>query len=365
MGTVGTAIADGFDDWSITSSILTEGEHSITAISTDAAGNISEVSSALVITIDTSVPSISTPDMTEATDTGISGTDNITNNKTPTFNGTAEANSTITLTSSVDGTIGTATADETGNWSISSSILTEGEHDITATAVDAAGNNSAESSVLAITIDTSTPSSPSTPDMTADTDTGSSHTDNITSDNTPTFTGTAEANSTVTLISSVNGEVGTSTTDGDGNWSITSSGLNSGDHNMTATATDAAGNTSEVSSALAINIDATVPSKPSAPDMTEGTDSGSSSTDNITNDDTPIFTGTADKNTTITLISSADGILGTTSAIGNGSWSFTSSTLSEGDHNITATSTNACWQCKSDIFGHFNNYRHNGCCPGF
>ena len=43
------------------------------------------------------------------------------------------------------------------------------------------------------------PSAPSIPDLSADSDTGSSSTDNITTDTTPTFTGTAEAGSTVTL----------------------------------------------------------------------------------------------------------------------------------------------------------------------
>ena len=220
--------------------------------------------------IDANSPSApSTPDMTEATDTGISNTDNITNDNTPEFTGTAEANSTVTLRSSVDGLIGTATADGSGNWNITpASALTDGDHNITATTTDIAGNTSAISSALSITIETSSPSAPSKPDMTSGTDTGISNTDNVTSDNTPTFTGTAEANSTVTLISSVDGTVGTITADGSGNWSITSSSLSSGDHNITATATDVAGNTSAVSSALSITIDVSVPSAPSVPDMT-------------------------------------------------------------------------------------------------
>ena len=40
---------------------------------------------------------------------------------------------------------------------------------------------------------------PSTPDLTAASDLGASNSDNITNDNTPTFTGTALAGSTVTI----------------------------------------------------------------------------------------------------------------------------------------------------------------------
>ena len=110
------------------------------------------------------------------------------------------------------------------------------------------------------TLDNTAPSAPSTPDLTAGSDTGSSSTDDITNDTTPTFTGTAEANATVTVISSVGGTLGTTTADGSGNWSYTAgSALASGAHTITATATDAVGNTSSASSALSITIDTTAP----------------------------------------------------------------------------------------------------------
>ncbi len=73
----------------------------------------------------------------------------------------------------------------------------------------------------ALVIDTGAPSAPSTPDLSGS-DSGSSSTDNVTNDTTPTFTGTAEANSTVTVYSSVSGALGTTTADGSGNWSYTS-----------------------------------------------------------------------------------------------------------------------------------------------
>lgn len=131
---------------------------------------------------------------------------------------------------------------------------------------DASGNNAvltlnSVGSTSAVLVDAVTPSAPSTPDLALASDTGTSTTDNITSDTTPTFTGTAEANSTVTLYDS-NGTtvLGTATADGSGNWSITSSTLTGGTHNVTVTTTDAAGNTSAASAALIITVDATAPS---------------------------------------------------------------------------------------------------------
>ena len=108
-------------------------------------------------------------------------------------------------------------------------------------------------------VDRDAPAAPSTPDLSAASDSGASSSDNVTNDNTPTFTGTAEANSTVAIISSVSGTLGTTTADGAGNWSYTAGAMAQGGHTITATATDAASNTSTASSGLSITIDTTAP----------------------------------------------------------------------------------------------------------
>ena len=198
------------------------------------------------IVIDTTAPcSPEAPDLTAASDSGASNTDNITSDSTPTFTGTAESNSTVTVISSGGGSLGTATADGSGNWSYTMVIaLANGSYSITATATDAAGNTSAPSAGLTIIIDTTAPSAPTV------------STSSPSSDNTPTFTGTAEVGSTVTVISSVGGTLGTATADGSGSWSYTAaSALAEGSHTITATARDAAGNTSVQSTGYPITID--------------------------------------------------------------------------------------------------------------
>jgi hypothetical protein len=116
------------------------------------------------------------------------------------------------------------------------------------------GNSLAETSALVI--DTTAPATPSAPDLVAASDSGSSNSDNRTSDTTPTFTGTADANVTVTLYDTDGSTVlGSTTADGSGNWSITSSSLANGPHDVTAKTSDAAGNRSAASSALTVTID--------------------------------------------------------------------------------------------------------------
>ena len=125
----------------------------------DSAGNSgSGTTNSNTYAIDNVVPNApSTPDLAAGSDAGNSSTDDITNDTTPTLTGTAEAGSTVTLYDT-DGTtvLGTATATG-GNWSITSSALSEGSHTLTAKATDGAGNVSVSSAGLTITLDTTAP----------------------------------------------------------------------------------------------------------------------------------------------------------------------------------------------------------------
>lgn len=119
---------------------------------------LNSVGSTAAVLVDAVIPDApSTPDLATGSDTGESSTDNITNDTTPTLTGTAEAGSTVTLYDT-DGTTVLDTATATGgNWSLTSSALSEGSHTLTAKAVDGAGNESVASSGLAVTIDTTAP----------------------------------------------------------------------------------------------------------------------------------------------------------------------------------------------------------------
>lgn len=127
--------------------------------------------------------------------------------------------------------------------------------------------------------DTTPPNAPTVTGI-AD-DRGSSNTDAITNDPTLTISGTAEANSTVEVFRD-GGSIGTTPVNGSGDWTFdyTGTSLDDGLYSFTATATDAAGNTSAASSAFNVLIDA---KKPPAPD---GRDPANNT---YTNENTPTF----------------------------------------------------------------------------
>jgi hypothetical protein len=192
-------------------------------------------------------------------DTGISNQDRITKIKTPLITGNATAGTTIIL---YDGStqVGTTTTDGNGNWSIISAALTDGVHSMSATASDANGV-SLFSAPLSITIDTVAPVM-GAPDLASASDSGTSNTDNITNVTTPTFTGTAETGSTVTILS--DGTFVGSTIASSGSYSLATSALADGTHQITVKATDIAGNVGVPGPALAVTIDTTAPTVLSA-----------------------------------------------------------------------------------------------------
>ncbi|HET7474486.1 MAG TPA: Ig-like domain-containing protein [Dermatophilaceae bacterium] len=200
----------------------------------------------------------SVPDLTAATDTGASSTDNLTNAASPTFTGTAAAGTTVQVL--VGGIVkGSAAATATGAYTVPVTGMAEGlNQQVTAVAVNpTTGRASTPSAALLVSIDRTAPAQPSAPDLAAASDTGVSNTDNLTKATTLTFTGTADTGTTVAIRSGTTTR-GTAAVAGDGTYTVTGSAF-TGVNSVTAVAIDAAGNTSVASTALSVTVDTTVP----------------------------------------------------------------------------------------------------------
>jgi hypothetical protein len=150
-----TAIAtDATTPYSVawnTTGLTDGGSYDLRVISTDNASN-TFTSPTMTVTVDNTPPATpSTPVLAPASDSGVAD-DNRTNDTTPTFTGTAAAGTTVRI---FDGMTQVGSATATGGvWSITTSVLSQAAHTITATATDAAGNASAASTGLSVTIDT-------------------------------------------------------------------------------------------------------------------------------------------------------------------------------------------------------------------
>jgi VCBS repeat-containing protein len=135
-------------------------DRDITVVLSESGGVNSNTAHATVHVIDATPPAKPpAPDLTDASDSGVSHTDNITNVAASTFTGTVEPGTTVRLYDS-DGTtvIGTTLADaSTGAYTVTSSALSQGTHHLTVTATDASNNTSVHSDALDVTIDTTAP----------------------------------------------------------------------------------------------------------------------------------------------------------------------------------------------------------------
>jgi N-acetylneuraminic acid mutarotase len=312
--------------WSFTvptATPLAPGIRVVTAKATDPANNTSNPSADVSFTVDITAPAA--PTVLQPAPNGW------VNTQRPTFSGTAEGGSSVTIL--VDaGEIGTTTSNATtGTWSFTvpttAAALNLGSHTVTATATDRAGNPSNPSAPVSFTVDIAAPAVPEVSPLPKN---GWVNTQR------PTFTGTAEAGSTVTI--SVDTIVrGTAVADSLEHWSFTIASsalpLSEGPHKVTATATDPANNTSPSSAFVLFTVD-TAP--PGAPEVKVPALNSQVTTR------TPVISGNAEPDSTITLSLSGGTPLGVTTASGTGTWSFTvpaAVLTSDGSYTVKAAAT--------------------------
>ncbi|MBE3533558.1 BapA/Bap/LapF family large adhesin [Enterobacter cloacae complex sp. I3] len=346
---LGTTTVDVNGNWSFTPTTpLDDGSYSLRAYATDAAGNASANSSVFAFTVDTAGPGV--PVVTSVIDdvaptTGTLTSGNSTNDARPTFNGTGDVGSTVHVI--VDGNeIGTAVVNAQGSWTFTPGTdLLDGPHAITFNATDAAGNVGTATAPFNLTVDTGVPSAPVI--SAAADNVGSIQTPltsgQSTDDTTPTLSGTATANATVTIYE--NGQpVGTALADGTGAWSFTpSTPLAAGSHTWTATVTDAAGNISPASPGFTLVVDSTAPTAPVISQAIDdvGSITGPITSGQTTDDTVPRLVGTSEPFATVNIYEGTT-LVGTGTADGSGSWSILlNTTLTEGAHSFTAQATDA------------------------
>jgi hypothetical protein len=326
-------------NWSMVPA-LAEGIHLLNARQTDSAGNVGVLSDFLRIVVDKTAAAPSAPLLAAASDSGLLSNDGITSVTKPLITGSgAEAGATVEI---YDGAVklGQTTAGSGGAWTFTAgTALGDGTHTLTAKQIDVAGNTSAASAPLSLTIDTTAAAAPGAPKLARESDSGSLDNDAITKVTKPVISGSgAEARATIELYDS-GVLLAKTTADADGAWSIAAGTLSAGLHSLTAKQIDAAGNASVQSALLNLRIDTTPPAALSAPTLDADSDSGASSTDGITNLKSLTIRGAgAEANAAIDVYDGAT-LLGHSIAGADGAWSYRTADLLDGVHVLTAKQT--------------------------
>ena len=335
---IGTAQANAAGQWSFVISVLGNGtQHAFTARATDAAGNTGAVSNALAFTVDTTVPTLADA----AIRNGFVNADADTAGQTLT--GTAEANAAITIYNN-GVRIGSVQANSVGTWTFKLGKLAAGTDVLTAVSRTTAGvvNTSA---ALAFTVDIAAPAAPG---GLADGSANHGYVGAAGDTAAQTLTGTAEGGALVTVYD--NGQVLGTTTAVNGRWSYALGVLADEAHKLTATATDAAGNTSKASAALQIQV---ITVAPAAPAGLADTAVIGGIVDTAHDTASQVLTGTAVPGTLVTIYENGV-VLGMTSAAPiTGKWGYKLGKLANGGYSFTATATDKAGNvsASSDAFG--------------
>ncbi|SFK94601.1 DUF4347 domain-containing protein, partial [Azotobacter beijerinckii] len=293
----------------------------VTVSGSDGAGNSSSVVAAAISAIDG--------------DTGTSGSDFLTSDRSLIFSGKAEAGTSVGVY--LDNVLlGTVTANaSTGLWSYdySGTNLAAGSHTLKAVSTNSAGNTA--TTTQTITVDTA---APAVAISAVSSDSGASASDFVTNDDALVFSGTAESGSnvlvTLTNASGTTTLFSTTVTATGGLWSVDRSAysLPDGDYTLTATATDSAGNPATATRTLVVDTSASI----------------TLTTNSKSNDTTPLITGISDleagRSITVEIDPNNDGDWSdkqTYTAIveSDGSWSVQTATALSGTVGIRASGT--------------------------
>lgn len=226
----GTTVTTSNGTWTFNSTDPTgDGTYSFTALAVDPAGNRSDLSRPLTVTVDNQIaaPSISF----------VTRTTSLLLIQTLTVQGRSDPETQVELTSN-GSRLGTATTDANGIWTyqFNTLILSSGVFRFAATAEDRAGNQP-ESTQYDLIVGSGAPVVSSFALFTPLTLTLNGL---LSITTTPTLTGVAPKGSTISLFDGTL-YLGSTTTGANGRWSFNSPALSKGRHNLVAVAEDSSG----------------------------------------------------------------------------------------------------------------------------
>jgi hypothetical protein len=284
---------------------MADGSHTITAFATDVAGNDGPASTPFSFTVDAIPPA--TPSAS------LAGGATTTNSAHPSFTGSSDAGSTISLK------IGAIAETFAGGASWTHTLaatLTDGSYTADVTALDAVGNESAAAHVSFV-VDLTAPTAPQITKPLAN---GFAN----------RIEGTTEPGATV-FVTIDGTEIGWTIANGSGAWILSPSSVGDGAHTVSARARDFAGNFGSSTAAVSFTLDRVGPAAPTITSPASGTQTTSRAV---------TLTGTAEPGASIELVATANTTARTTTtAAQNGSWTATLNVPNDETYGITAQAT--------------------------
>ncbi len=287
--------------WSVTPLTIANGVYPVTAMVTDAAGNVGSASQ--LLTVDTVLPVVT-----------IDGGPTVTtNDPTPTISGATDVTPGTLVQITVDARVLIAVVQSDGTWNVTPPSLPDGPHTVALSVFDLAGNEGVDTQQLAV--DTTPPVVTITGGPTA-----------LSNDPTPLLAGTAAVAAGTTVTVDLADETLVAVVGAGGSWTATASSLADGAHRIVVTTADAAGNSASVTQWL--TIDTIAP----AVTITGGPAAGTTAS-------APTITGTSNAAAGSTVTVTIAGQAMTTLVQGTGTWNATPTLVGLGRWPVTASTS--------------------------
>jgi|GEM_PF-1676135 len=321
---VGTTVVDAGGHWRADITLPSEGDHDLRAGFRDPAGNAGAKSDPVTVDYDVTPPDAPAAiEIADGNDKDLSS-GGVTNANPLHLSGKGDPEDTVLLYDG-DTLVGTTVVDAGGHWRADITLPSEGDHDLRVGFRDPAGNAGAKSEPVTVNYDITSPDAP-VPEVLENSVGKDLILQGLSNDGHVNMAGKNGDAGDIVKLYDGNTLIGSSTVRADGSWSVAGELIGGdGNHNLKASFTDPAGNESEKSTPLTVDLDTVA----EAPLFT-------------LTDNTPTLTGSAGSVEPGALVTIYNGTtpVASFSANADGSWTWRPTpTLSDGNYQFSAKQT--------------------------
>ena len=321
---VGTTVVDAGGHWRADITLPSEGDHDLRVGFRDPAGNAGAKSEPVTVDYDVTPPDApGAIEIADGNDKDLSS-GGVTNANPLHLSGKGEPGDTVLLYDG-DTLVGTTVVDAGGHWRADITLPSEGDHDLRVGFRDPAGNAGAKSEPVKVDYDITSPDAP-VPEVLENSVGKDLILQGLSNDGHVNMAGKNGDAGDIVKVYDGNTLIGSSTVRADGSWSVAGELIGGdGNHNLKASFTDPAGNESEKSTPLTVDLDTVA----EAPLFT-------------LTDNTPTLTGSAGSVEPGALVTIYNGTtpVASFSANADGSWTWRPTpTLSDGNYQFSAKQT--------------------------
>ncbi|WP_455915264.1 Ig-like domain-containing protein [Pantoea agglomerans] len=332
---IGSTVVDADGNWTVPGTIVGDGKHDLSVGITDPAGNEGPRSPAVPVDLDTTAPAMPAPTLTDGNGLDLTHGGTTTNGDLD-MSGTGGTPGDVVKAYDGSTLIGSAVVGADGSWTIPGAISGDGEHDLSASYTDPAGNESAKSAPIAVDLDTTAPDAP-TPTLADSNGLDLTH-GGVTNDGSLEMSGTGANPGDVVKLYDGDDLIGSAVVDAGGNWTVPGAISGDGPHPISASLTDPVGNESAKSTPIAVDLDTVAPAAPTIDDLADshGLDL---STGGLTNDGSLDMSGSGATPGDVVKLYDGDDLIGSAVVDAGGNWTVPGAISGDGPHDISASLT--------------------------